>query len=273
MNGIVRFVLLALVIAGAYWLGLHHGASPGEEDAPQTAAVPDAAPPAFRTPTADRFRAETAEPTGRPRTPSDRPAFQPAQDGPGAEPRPGSHRAWMREHGFPLDDLEVQQYSNMSDAELARRAGEDKLAAYEQCYRQLFRDNMGEVALDCFVELAARGSHYAMQALATAYLGMGAEGVVVDPLLAQAWYRASYRLGDWTALMVAHRLNANEPMQPNELLLADALAAQIIADLDRRHRARTGEPLHITPMPGFDQVIDHYLEHGLDDPTASPPDP
>jgi hypothetical protein len=273
MKGIVRFVMVALAVAGAYWLGLNHGASPGEEDAPETAAVSDAGPTALRTPTVEGFRAGPATTPVGSRTASDRPAFQPAPDDPDAEPRPGSGRAWMREHGFPLDDLEVQRYSSMSDAELARRAGEDKLAAYEQCYRQLFRDNMGEVALDCFVELAARGSHYAMQALAQTYLGMGAEGVVVDPLLAQAWYRASYRLGDWTALMVAHRLNANDPMQPNELLLADALAAQIVDDLDRRHRARTGEPLPVVPAPGYEHTIEHYLEHGLDEPRDPPSDP
>lgn len=272
MKGIVRFVLVALAVAAAYWLGLNHGASPGEEDAPETAAVSDAGPTAFRTPTVEGFRAGPATTPVGSRTASDRPAFQPAPGDPNAEPRPGSTRAWMRDHGFPLDDLEVQRYSSMSDAELARRAGEDKLAAYEQCYRQLFRDNMGEVALDCFVELAARGSHYAMQALAQTYLGMGAEGVVVDPLLAQAWYRASYRLGDWTALQMMNS-NIGASLGPDERLLADALAAQIIDDLDRRHRARTGDPLPVTPLPGYEHTIEHFLEHGLDEPSGPPSDP
>lgn len=174
-------------------------------------------------------------------------------------------RRWMRDHGFSPESSDYTWYTGLDDSEVEQLASTDLQAKREWCFRLLHKFKLGATALDCFVEAAARGSHAAMELLGQTYMGLqGAPNVQPDPLMAQAWFRASYRLGNWAALLWAHAMNANEPLTPRELFLADALAASIVADLDERHRALTGQPFPIVPRPGYEQAIQNFLERGFD---------
>jgi hypothetical protein len=175
-----------------------------------------------------------------------------------------AEREWLERHHYAVYHSHYEFYMGLDDDDLRRMAGNDDLVAmHEWCLRVIYKHKQVEAGVECFTDLASRGSHQAIETVATAFL-WGPSNVEVDYVRGQAWARVGYMLGNWKALHVANAA-AVESMTPRELLLADALAASLHAELDRRHRQRTGAPIRADLRPGWLEALEHIVKHGLEE--------
>ena len=160
------------------------------------------------------------------------------------EPRSEAEVAWLRRNAYPNAAALEDAARFASDFHLDKRDGIEgiEILAAEQFARQ-HPDNRPR-AIEFLNEAAISGSIYALETLARLSVSPA------DPVMAEAYYRASALRGNWNANM-----RIRPDMTPDQDILANLLAHQVLENLQAQRRQRGLPDLRVDTRPGLAELL------------------
>ena len=157
-----------------------------------------------------------------------------------------------------LSDEQRRRYIQLDETQLLALAEAGDVGAQIRLGVRLIRTHHNVTdGMDWLIEAASHGSFEALQELRWLYQ-YGAGPIEKDDFAFLAWAKVGYMVGDWQALW--HQ-GASSRVTKDESILIDALAAYYFDEINTRHVLRTGENLQVTIRPGFNYVLDQYLNY------------
>ena len=170
---------------------------------------------------------------------------------------------WLQQHGYP-DKVSELKYFRMSDqvlADLARRG--DQIAAIKLAQRQAIASEAKQPIAELF-GIAAKGSSYALEQLAFAYVQRPKPNMII----AQGYYEAARLMGNYAAPVIDTYGNGAR-MSGLQVAASNMFGQAVIDRLNEMRRSQGLSSLPYQPRPGASQAFEIlYNNPYLSQPSA-----
>jgi hypothetical protein len=164
------------------------------------------------------------------------------------EPKSEEEARWLTRYGYPTaEDLAALSHARPTASALDASDGFSPAEILAASELAVVAPDQTDLAKDFLNEAAINGSIFALQQMG----GLLNHPLLQDPVLSEAYFRASVLRGDWSAHF---RASMNNLSRENDLR-ANLLAHQIIADINQERLRRGLSPLYPDPRPGLEGLL------------------